>query len=236
MSKNAIAVTNINFDSIFKYTFPFFEKYSKKTGADLIIIDRKTININKEGYVNNRFENLQVGKYLETYDRIFLLDCDVILKPECPDYFDTDPKNLYISRVDLYDNRRLESSVERVKLVQSQLGKIVGWTQSYFNSGVMMVSKEHIKLFDYNINKLNSITGKTRISNFYNWNARKLKYSLVDLGPKFNYFGSYELLAGIKKEEANILHYPGPKDTNSINFNSIVNDSNYYLGINKSII
>ena len=236
MSKNAIVVTNINFDNIFKYTFPFFEKYSKKTGADLIIIDKKTININKEGYVNNRFENLQVGKYLKTYDRIFLLDCDVILKPECPDYFDTDPKNLYISRVDLHDDRRLESSVERVKLVQSQLGEVEGWTQSYFNSGVMMVSKEHIKLFDYNINKLNIITGKTRISNFYNWNARKLKYNIVDLGPKFNYFGSYKFFAGIKKEEANILHYPGPKGTNSINFSSIVNDSNHYLGINKSII
>ena len=236
MSKNAIVVTNINFDNIFKYTFPFFEKYSKKTGADLIIIDKKTININKEGYVNNRFENLQVGRYLQTYDRIFLLDCDVILKPECPDYFDTDPKNLYISRVDLYDDRRLELSVERVKLVQSQLGEIEGWVQSYFNSGVMMVSKEHIKLFDYNINKLTRITGKTRISNFYNWNARKLKYNIVDLGPKFNYFGSYKFLAGIKKEEANILHYPGSKGENSENLNSIIEDSKHYLGINKSII
>ena len=99
-----------------------------------------------------------------------------------------------------------------------------------------MVSKEHIKLFDYNINKLNSITGKTRISNFYNWNARKLKYNIVDLGPKFNYFGSYKFFAGIKKEEANILHYPGSKGENSENLNSIIEDSKYYLGINESII
>ena len=85
MSKKAIVVTNIDFDNIFKYTFPFFEKYSNKTGADLVIINKKTININKEGYVNNRFENLQVGRYLQTYDRIFLLDCDVILKCKSDD-------------------------------------------------------------------------------------------------------------------------------------------------------
>jgi lipopolysaccharide biosynthesis glycosyltransferase len=269
MSKNAIVVTNINFDNIFKYTHPFFEKYSKKTGADLIIIDKKTINVTnnnglrdidstyeagrlgmirgtvnyyvelgryQDGYPNNRFENLQVAKYFDTYDRIFLLDCDVIIKPNCPNYFNTNPNGLYISRVDLHDNYRLQKSIERVKLVQNQLGKIEGWEESYFNSGVMMLSKQHAKLFDYNFDDINTLYGKTQISNFYNWNARKLKYNIVDLGPKFNYFGSYKFLAGIKKEEANILHYPGSKGENSENLNSIIEDSNHYLGINGSII
>ena len=244
MSKNAIVVTNINFDYIFKYTLPFFKKYSEKTGADLIVIDKKSINVsnitayNFNGavlsdkgqmiYPNTRFENLQAVKYFDSYDRIFLLDCDVLIKPNCPDYFNTDPKNIYISRVDLFNSERLQNSIEQIESIQSQLGKIDGWKQSYFNCGVMMLSKLHSKMFTYNFNKLNNINGKTRIQNFYNWNVRKYKLSIVDMGPKFNYLRGYSSIGGVRKEDANILHYTGYKGSNSPAFKNLINDSSYY--------
>lgn len=251
MSKNAIVVTNINFDNIFKYTLPFFEEYSKKTSADLIVLDEKNININnntfynlngavisdkgKMVYPNIRFENLQAVKYLDIYDRIFLLDCDIIIKPNCPDYFTTDPAHIYITRVDLFSEDILQKSIEKIKLIQEQLGKIDGWEQSYFNSGVIMLSKLHRKLFEYDFDKLNSITGKTRIQNFYNWNARNNKFSLVDMGPKFNFLSNFSSIRGINREDANILHYSGPKGSKDPAFYRLLEDYKYY-SVNKTII
>jgi len=246
MSKNAIVVTNVNFDSVFKYTLPFFEEYSKKTGADLIVIDKKSINVSNTAaynfngavlsdkgqmiYPNTRFETLQAVKYFDSYDRIFLLDCDVLIKPNCPNYFNTNPKNIYISRIDLYNLHWSQNSIEQVESIQSQLGKIDGWKQSYFNCGVMMLSKLHSKMFTYDVNILNKINGETRMQNFYNWNVKKHKLSITDMGPKFNYFRGSSTIGGVRKEDAYILHYTGYKGKNSPPFKNLVNDSNYYLG------
>ncbi|MDC6464894.1 hypothetical protein PQZ39_00520 [bacterium] len=245
MSKNAIIVTNINFDNIFKYTLPFFEKYSKKTGADLIVLDKKNINVNnnsyynlnggvisKEGkaiYPNTRFENLQAGKYFDRYDRIFLLDCDIIIKPNCPDYFTTNPSHIYVTRVDLLSEDRLKESTSRIKSIQEQLGDIAGWEQFYFNSGVMMISKIHKKIFEYDFDKLNSITGKTRIQNFFNWSVKYHKFSIVDMGPKFNFFSHYKSLGNVNKKDAHILHYTGNKGLGSNVVKKLERDSNYFL-------
>jgi len=252
MSKNAIIVTNINFDNIFKYTLPFFKKYSKKIGADLIVLDKKYINVNNNSYYNlngvvisnegkaiypnNRFENLQAGKYLDIYDRIFLLDCDIIIKPDCPNYFTTDPTHIYVTREDLFNKVSLHESIEKVKSIQEQLGEIPGWEQSYFNSGVMMLSKIHKKIFEYDFNKLNSITGKTRIQNFFNWSVRYHKFSIVDMGPKFNFFSRYESLGNVDKKDANILHYIGHKGLGSNVVKELEWDSNYFLEKDKSIL
>jgi hypothetical protein len=251
MSKNAIIVTNINFEHVFEHTLPYFERYSKKTGADLIVIDSKSIGVNNttlyqrngaiyEGdvgliYPNLRFENLQAAKYFDTYERILLVDCDVIIKPDCPDYFNSDPKNLYVSIVDLYSDNKLKRSIERIKSIKEQLGEIEGWEQLYFNSGVMMLSKMHSVLFEYDFEKLNNITGQTRIQSFYNWNARKNNLSIVDMGPRFNFPSHRSLINGVRREDAYIIHYTGPKQVGDLNYDTLIKDSKNYLA-KKTII
>ena len=140
MSKNAVIVTSINFDHVFEHTRHFFEEYCKRVNADFIVIDKSSINATGEGYTTKRFENLQVYKYFDTYQRIFLVDADVIIKPSCPNYFTLDPQNMYVTYIHRPGNSAALDS--RIKQIQETLGYVEGWNSNttYFNSGVMMLS------------------------------------------------------------------------------------------------
>ena len=68
MNKNAVVVTNINFDSVFKYTKPFFEYYCNKTNSDLIIIRENKYDLKYDARYNKvRFNNFQVFNYFDVH-------------------------------------------------------------------------------------------------------------------------------------------------------------------------
>ena len=137
MNKNAVVVTNIDFDSIFKYTKPFFEYYCNKTNSDFITIRENKYNLKYDARYNKvRFSNFQVLNYFDVYDRIFLIDCDVLILPSCPNYFDSDPDYIY-ARL----NVSQESNITRT---QESLGYIKQWDKEYFNSGILLFSKKHM--------------------------------------------------------------------------------------------
>lgn len=224
MSKNAIVVTNIDFDHVYKFTKPYFELYSEKVGAELIIINQNTINIKNENYQNLRFENFQVYNYFDKFDRILLLDCDTLVKPSCPDYFLLDEDFIYVTRVDNYIPHQ-ERCYLKMQQVQKKLGKVEGWNQFYFNSGVMLLSRKHKSLFKLDIEKMTKVEGKTRVQDYLNWAVQSKGLPIIDLGPKFNFFKPNKVVNNIKRQDANILHFTGPKNIGGKNIKLIERDS-----------
>jgi len=156
MSKNLVLSFSIgqNSKAVSDLTFPAMMSYANSVGADFDYIKKESINA-----PHIFFQKFQISDYLDVYDRVFYLDADCLITPNCPNVFD------------YYDSERLtaylESSIvsRSMEIINAQkaLGDIVNkrkervWTDFYFNAGVMLVSRSHQNLF--NKNNLTYVSG-----------------------------------------------------------------------------
>ena len=217
MNKNAVVVTNINFDSVFKYTRPFFEHYCNKTNSDLIIIRENEYDLEYDARYNKvRFNNFQVFNYFDVYDRIFLIDCDVVILPSCPTYFDLDPEYIYARLIG-----GQESNIIRTK---ESLGDIKQWDKEYFNSGILLFSKKHKPVFDINKSIFEKLKGTHRVQNLLNWQVKKNNFEVLNFNTRVN-LPRHLLPANINTTNSvDMIHYVGPKQENSRNMKWLKKD------------
>jgi ADP-heptose:LPS heptosyltransferase len=159
---------------------PSLEHYAHKTGADLVIISEPKIN----GY-SPHFEKFQMAELLDKYDRIVYVDADTLIHPACPDLFNLVPVDHVGVVPDSQDGQWHNlNRINEIMNSQQVLG-FVNWGSGYFNSGVMVFSKEHKGLFDEPENR-------TRIQSTFldqtilNYNFQKHGYKLFRLNPIFN--------------------------------------------------
>lgn len=124
-------------------THPLLQSYANKIGADFVIINSYAM-----GFDNAFFEKYQIYHLLEKYDRIIYIDTDIIVDSQCPDLFEIVPEDNFgafvVSNYTYFHDGA-------VKDIQQELGSI-GWDRKYFNSGIMVIYKNHrlvldIKLF-----------------------------------------------------------------------------------------
>ena len=103
MKKRKYAVLTIaigeKFQQIAKLTHPTLKFYSDKIGADFIVIDKDDPNLPHW----NKFELFNL---LKTYQRIIYFDTDIIVREDCPNFFDIVPeKKLGLFNEGRFDNR-----------------------------------------------------------------------------------------------------------------------------------
>lgn len=97
---------------------PTFSDYARKIKCDLIC---RRGNVNRNRAI---FEKLQINRYLQQYDRVAFIDLDCLISPNAPDIFESHPddETFYVKKLALK-------------------------TGFQINSGVMIVSKPHARLF-----------------------------------------------------------------------------------------
>ena len=115
-------------------------KYAHRIGADFININNQVVH----PIINHdiRYEKFQIYDLLGIYDRIMLVDYDAVITKNCPDMFRLVPENkigIKIGKgsIDVFKDR-----------IEKQLGKIE-WGVHYYNSGLIIVSKQQRELFNY---------------------------------------------------------------------------------------
>lgn len=207
----AIFVVNINRDLDFKYCLPSLQIYSQKTNADLIVIDKPKYNFNIKGNYNySTFEKNQIYTFLDKYERILRVDSDVIITPNAPDYFEFDPSYFYVSREDV--GSRKNNRLNEIKVIQSSLGVIPGWSDFYFNSGVVLASNIHKEAFNISRIDFSKNLGQFKEQNVLNWNVNNLNFKLKDLGKDFNHTRIFEESEfNSNRLASNIIHYAGQR-------------------------
>ena len=128
-----------NYD-LAKISHPILQEYAIRCKADFIVINEEKINLGDYSY-----EILQCFDLFDTYDRILVIDSDVLITPSCPDLFDVVP---YDSIGTIYEDKytRAASRKYLIKKVQHKWGD-VGWTEGYINTGVFLTSKMHRDIF-----------------------------------------------------------------------------------------
>jgi len=172
------------------------QSYARKIGADFACIHQ---NIFLDP-IPAHYNKLKIGDYLEIYDRILYLDCDLIVKPNTPNIFDLVP----IDAIGVMNESNFSDYSQEIFDIKNVFGQLDGWDLDYFNSGVIVVSKVHSELFE--------TPEKIFPSNFYeqtylNWRAQALNYKFSYIPEEFNYIfrgSNLEI-----QESAYIVHFAG---------------------------
>ncbi|MHA1491518.1 MAG: glycosyltransferase [Promethearchaeota archaeon] len=188
---NAVAVVAIGKSKVWNISKRSIKKYCEKYNLPLEIITTKKYNFgDKDHYANfNMFEKNQVYNLFNKYDRILRLDWDVIITPYCPNLFEIVPKDkigVVFEDVGPYKQHRRGL----IKKIQDSLGDL-GWRSGYFNAGVMVVSKQHKKIFHVSkkeqLEFINNLKIVNKEQTYINFIIRKLGYEICELNYKFNH-------------------------------------------------
>jgi len=228
MSKNALFCVAIypeekNIPIEFKYALNTVERYCDKYNLDLVVVDKKKYNVTGDYKYNYMvLEKFQAYDYFDKYDRLFKVDLDALITVHCPNVFDIVPDDCIGAMFEDIGSRRKERHFQ-MKQVQSAFGEIEGWTEGYFNEGIMVASKQHRdfnKLTDEDIDKFqHADIGINRVQNVVNWKVRNLGYKIYPLDYKFNHMFMFDEVNwdNIKRgslltdntKNSYIIHYAG---------------------------
>ncbi len=193
------------------------EKYCEKNNTPLEVITEKKYEIkNTTGVYNyTHLEKNQVYDLFEKYERILRVDWDVIISPHCPNLFEIVPEDkIGVIFEDVGPKRG--NRLSRIRLLQEVFGDI-GWRSGYFNSGVILASKQHRSLFllkEEDIKEIENL--KTEVSkeqSYLNYRVRKIGLDIYELGYKFNHTRNFSKNwnGNPPRHESYIIHYAGSK-------------------------
>ena len=191
------------FEEIAKFTHPTLKNYANKIGADFYKINTCE--------TTPHWAKFQLYELLNKYDRIIYLDTDLIVRDDCPDLFDIVPYNQIGSFNEARFASREYTFFETAKAYGIDPSKI--WDGKYYNSGVLVISKCHKKLFK---------RPELEFCNFYEQSYLNLKLStqefkrdkkvdtslMFDLSYKFNRMTCLDF-CGIVRYDSYIIHYAG---------------------------
>lgn len=179
------------FRQIAAMTHPLIEAYARRIGADFISL---------HGDIAKPWqEKFRLFDFLELYDRVLFLDTDVIVKPDCPDLFELVPLDDFGAWLTSRHGPRFDPLIARI---QEHLPDL-GWRKTYFNSGVLVVSRQHRDAFV----KTNEYQDEQYEQTLLNYRIQKLGYRIFDIGYRFNHTGVASQIAD--RFASHILHYAG---------------------------
>ncbi|MFA5526190.1 MAG: hypothetical protein WC992_05135 [Acholeplasmataceae bacterium] len=192
--------------------------YAARIGAAHVVLDVPRVCMTGPGqYKYGRFEKYQLFDVLGEYDRVLMLDADVLITSYAPNVFDLVPENavgLVREDVSLHKAPALlgEALAEKAYAEQG-LGKLAHWREGYANSGVIVASKQHRDVFrvdDWLRRKIKlGVPGQHKEQQTTNWLVARANVSVCWLPGLWNYLRQYEWEYGLPRPEAYIVHYAG---------------------------
>lgn len=158
-------------------------------------------------YEENHYRIFKVADYLDEYDRVLIIDSDVIIMPGTPNIFEVvDPEKIGSIYEDI--GSRGEQRGHIIEGIQRKYGD-VGWRQGYINTGVFVVSKKHKSIFQ----KINGElwTGFGYDDALIGYNIHKFNFEVQELSFKFNHMSMFSepWNNNANRFDSYIIHYAG---------------------------
>ena len=167
-------------------THKAFKRYADRCGLDLIIVTEHSTGCLPV------FEKMIAASLMERYDRVLIVDTDIVIAPDCPDLLQIVPDDkfgayLVSAHTDYHDSA--------ITLIQEHL-KPLGWERDYFNAGLMVASKMHRPLFDQNVPDFATWTKVCKErpprqtfseQTYLNYKWQELGFALFDIGYAYNH-------------------------------------------------
>ena len=154
--------------------------YGKKVNAEVILITKELIED-----VPPHLQKFQIKDILDNFDRVLYVDADILIHPDCPDLFEMVPADCVGAVPDCHNGKW--GNINRFKeilAVQDKLGN-ANWRTGYFNSGVIVLSKQHKDLFS-NPELREKFNSQFNDQTLINYNLFKNEYNFHPLETRFN--------------------------------------------------
>ena len=150
--------------------------YADRVGAEFIVITS-----HDAASKSPHFAKYCLYDLLKVYQRILYVDSDALIVPNCPNLFEIVP----INQLGVFLEENEATPTRRTSEIQEICGVIDGWTGTYFNSGVMVLSSVHRAMFDPALQQ-NSVGCEFEQAQL-NWNVHKMGISIFNIGRTFNH-------------------------------------------------
>jgi len=171
--------------------------YADRIGADFIVISESKCS-------SPHWEKLlAITELLKKYDRLIYFDTDLIIRKDCPNLFDEVPKD----KIGLFNEapftyRSRELMIDACKVYDI---KLPNWDGRYFNTGVMVLSRQHRWMFQ---------KPEIEYCSFYEQTYLNVKFAkeipeIFDLPYKFNRMTCMDRYTGEERFSSYIIHYAG---------------------------
>lgn len=192
------------------HTHPLMAQYADRCGAAFIVITEPQVN--RRYGLSARYEKFQVFELLDTFDQIAFIDTDILVSPTAPSVFELVAPDCFAAA-----SEAAYSMSERDKQLTQQILGTVNWTNTYFNSGMMVFGKSHKAVFDPTVAGLTEwSTGAfraqaTNLLNdqpYLNHRLNQLGIPLLDLGYRFNH--TRVITPTHRRFSSFMIHYSGP--------------------------
>lgn len=197
--KTAVVTITIgrNYENLAQMTHASISSYAHRIGAEFVVLLEQLV-----GKTSPHYEKFRIFSMLNQYERIIYLDTDLIVRPDCPNLFEVVPEELFGA----VDEGRFQERKEAMISAAQEYGiKLDAYDGKYYNSGVMVLSRQHKELFR---------KPEREIWNFYeqtylNLMIRKLRIPVFDLPTTFNRLHCMDAPTGEHRLRSFIVHYAG---------------------------
>lgn len=190
---------------------PIFEAYAAIHGMDFIPITERRIRLNPRllrPRLSLHLEKLQIRDILQDYDRVVYIDADVLIHPEAPSLSELVPEDHFgCVREDI--GPLAWKRHEEIAAAAKKLGSIEGWSEGYFNAGVMVISKSQGDAFQATRQSIPHCRWPDQT--YINHRVRQLGHRIHWLGPEYNLIPEFgEPFANpSSRRNARLIHYAG---------------------------
>ena len=137
-----------------QFTIDSIQKYADKVGADFRCVEEyevdpkfDSIPLGRGGNTAYLIKLLVIKDALTEYDRVIWFDDSCVVTADCPNLFETVPYKLFGAHNEGILDWVLADEQTKKIYERSGIHNLIT-SQNYFNSGVMVVSKDHVNLFN----------------------------------------------------------------------------------------
>ncbi len=175
--------------------------YAQRIGAELL-----PVNLDPHGFPQFlKHAAVAAACAVGDFDRLLLLDADVLIRDHCPDLFAHVPSD----RIGAFFEGRIFDRSGDWSFAQEAYGALGVPVRSgdYFNTGVFVMSRKHYGLFDYDKLPPKFYGHPENEQTFLNWLCAEQGLKTFDIGQEFNLFPGFPEFGGWRRGW--ILHFAG---------------------------
>ena len=139
-NRGPLITARMNDHTVFKDSIEITRKYAERCGADYVLFEKPVINFFSASM--ERMRIIEEKQWAQKYDNILYIDCDVIIKDDCPNLFELYPQNNLRVCPTLMTKRWL---LQKESTIVKRFGdkKVI---DNYFNGGVILFHKSTLNL------------------------------------------------------------------------------------------
>lgn len=199
MDKIAIVTISIGdfYSKMAEITHPNIKSYADKIGADFITLT----DIGSHSLPHYR--KLDIAALLDKYDRILYIDTDILVRDDTPNLFDIVPNDslgifeegkYHKDRIAQFKNFCLETGYDFSR-----------WKGKYYNTGVMLLSKQHKNILDAPENEVEHFFEQSYLNAMIDYRDVKV----FELDYKFNRMPWFDQIIPDERYDSYFIHYAG---------------------------